>query len=168
MKEGTKIVDHLNVFNTLICQLSSMDITYKDEDKAVTLLCLFPESWDHLVTTMWFSSTNSIDYDIVLGALLSKEMRRRSNKETSTTEEMVVRGWSTKRGQDQKGTTRSKSKYSKGKGKCWFYGKFGHLKKDCWKRQKTFKEDSTKEENSNTSMVDEVLSVCCVSPPVFS
>jgi hypothetical protein len=24
-----KIVDHLNVFNTLICQLSSMDVTYK-------------------------------------------------------------------------------------------------------------------------------------------
>jgi hypothetical protein len=27
MKEGTKIVDHLNVFNTVICQLSSMKIT---------------------------------------------------------------------------------------------------------------------------------------------
>jgi hypothetical protein len=26
MKEGTKIVDHLNVFNTLICQLSSMAV----------------------------------------------------------------------------------------------------------------------------------------------
>jgi hypothetical protein len=25
MKEGTKIVDHLNVFNTLFCQLSSME-----------------------------------------------------------------------------------------------------------------------------------------------
>jgi hypothetical protein len=33
MKEGTKIVDHLNVFNTLIFQLSSMDVTYEDEDK---------------------------------------------------------------------------------------------------------------------------------------
>jgi hypothetical protein len=41
MKEGTKIVDHLNVFNTLICQLSSMEVKYEDEDKAVTLLCCF-------------------------------------------------------------------------------------------------------------------------------
>jgi hypothetical protein len=57
MKEGTKIVDHLNVFNTLICQLSSMDVTYEDEDKSVTLLCSLSESWDHLVTSMWFSST---------------------------------------------------------------------------------------------------------------
>jgi hypothetical protein len=65
MKEGMKIVDHLNVFNTLICQLSGMDVMYEDEDKEVTLLCLFPESWDHLVTTMWFSSTYAIDYDIL-------------------------------------------------------------------------------------------------------
>jgi hypothetical protein len=84
MKEGTKIIDHLNVFNTLICQLSSMDVTYEDEDKVVMLLFLFPESWDHLVTTMWFSSTDAIDYDIVVGALLTEEMRRRSSKETST------------------------------------------------------------------------------------
>jgi hypothetical protein len=80
MTEGTKIVDHLNVFNTLICQLSSMEVKYEDEDKEVTLLCSFPESWDHLVTSMWFNSTDAIDYDIVVGALLSEEMRRRSVK----------------------------------------------------------------------------------------
>ena len=44
MKEGTEIVDHLNVFNTLICQLSSMDVKIDDEDKAVNLLCTLPES----------------------------------------------------------------------------------------------------------------------------
>ena len=31
MKEGTKIADHLNVFNTLIFQLSSMDVKIDDE-----------------------------------------------------------------------------------------------------------------------------------------
>jgi hypothetical protein len=108
MKEGTKIPDHLNVFNTLICQLSSMDVTYEDEDKAVTLLCSLLESWDHLVTTMWFISTYSIDYDIVVGDLLYEEMRKRSSKETSTIEEMVVRGQSTERGKNQSGTSRHK------------------------------------------------------------
>jgi hypothetical protein len=53
MKEGTKIVDHLNVFNTLICQLASMDIKI-EEYKAMTLLCLLLESWDHLVTSISF------------------------------------------------------------------------------------------------------------------
>jgi hypothetical protein len=38
MKEGTKIADHLNVFNTLICQLNSVDVKPNDEDKAVALL----------------------------------------------------------------------------------------------------------------------------------
>jgi hypothetical protein len=52
MKEGTKIVDHLNVFNTLICQLSSMEVKYKDEDKTITLLSSLLEPWDHLVTSM--------------------------------------------------------------------------------------------------------------------
>jgi hypothetical protein len=133
MKEGTKIVDHLNVFNTLICQLSSMEVKYKYEDKAITMLCLFPEYWDHLTTSIWFSTTDSIDYDIVVESMFSEEMRRRSGIETSTTEAMVVRGRSTKRGKYQRGTSRSKSKGKKGKKKCGFCGKYGHLKKDCWK-----------------------------------
>jgi hypothetical protein len=92
MKEGTKIVCHLNFFNTLIFQLTSMEVKFEYEDKAVTLLCPLPESWDHLVTTVWFNTTDAIDYDIVVGALLSEEMRRRSSKETSTIEAMVVKG----------------------------------------------------------------------------
>jgi hypothetical protein len=52
MKEGTKFVDHLNVFNTLLCQLTSMDVKIDEEDKAVTLLCSLPESWNHLITSI--------------------------------------------------------------------------------------------------------------------
>jgi hypothetical protein len=39
MKEGTKIDDHLNVFNNLISQLTIMELKFEDEDKEVTLLC---------------------------------------------------------------------------------------------------------------------------------
>jgi hypothetical protein len=109
MKEGMKIIDHLNVFNSLICQLTSMEVKFEYEDKQVTLLCSFLESWNHLVTTMWFRTTDTIDYDTVVGALFSEEMRRRSSKETSTIEAMVVRGRSTEGGNYQKGTSMSKS-----------------------------------------------------------
>jgi hypothetical protein len=77
-----------------------MEVKYEDEDNTITLLCSLPESWDNSVTSMWFITTDAIDYDIVVGALLSEEMRRRSSKETSTIEAMVVIGRSTERGKD--------------------------------------------------------------------
>ena len=57
MKEGTKVADHLNTFNTLIVQLNSTEVKFEDEDKAITLLCLLFESWDNLVTSISFSLT---------------------------------------------------------------------------------------------------------------
>jgi hypothetical protein len=41
MKEGTKIDDHLNTFNTLLVQLTSMGVKFQSEDKTITLLCSF-------------------------------------------------------------------------------------------------------------------------------
>jgi len=84
MKEGTKIVDYLNVFDTLMCQLTSMDVKIDEEDKAVTLLCSFPEYWDHLVTSIRFITTDTIDYDSFVRALLFEEVWRKSSIETST------------------------------------------------------------------------------------
>jgi hypothetical protein len=92
MKEGTKVANHLNNFNTLIVQLTSMEVKFEDEDKAITLLCSLPESWDNLVTSINFSSKDVLDYDFVVGALLAEEMRRKSSQETSTSEAMLVRG----------------------------------------------------------------------------
>ena len=42
----------------IIVQLTSMEVKFKDEDKAITLLCSLPESWDNLVTFISFSSTD--------------------------------------------------------------------------------------------------------------
>ena len=92
MKEGTKVVEHLNTFNTLIVQLTSMEVKFEDGDKAITLLCSLPESWDNIVTSISFSSIDVLYYDSVVGALLAKEMRRKSSQETSTSEAMLIRG----------------------------------------------------------------------------
>ena len=56
MKEGTSIADHLNAFNTLLVQLQSIEVKIPSEDKAITLLCSLPESWDHFVTSISLSS----------------------------------------------------------------------------------------------------------------
>jgi hypothetical protein len=57
--------------------------------------------------------------------------------------------------------SRSMSRHRKGKGKCWYCGKTGHLKKDCWKRKES-EENFKKETNlaiTNSSMTDQVLSI---------
>ena len=82
---------------------------------------------------------------------------------------MMVRCRSKGKCFSQKNKSRSKLKGKKSKLKCWFCGKSGHLKKDCWKRQQMSKGDSStenKEANttdtcsaSSSGMSDEVLSV---------
>jgi hypothetical protein len=80
MKEGTKIVDHLNNLNTLLVQLDSMGVKFQYEDKAITLLCSLPTSWDHFVTSISFNSTESTEFDDIVGALLSEEKRKKREK----------------------------------------------------------------------------------------
>ena len=115
MKEATKVANHLNTFNTLIVQLTSMEFNFEDDYKAITLLCSLPESWDNLVTSISFSSTDVLDYDSVVGALLAEEMKRKSSKETSASEAMLVRGRTKE--QNERFFFRSKSRHRKGKAK---------------------------------------------------
>ena len=98
MKECTKVVENLNVFNTLIFQLSDMEVKMQEEDKAMTLLCSLPDSWDHFITSISLSTANSLKFESVVGALLSEEVRRKYIIETSALEAMVAKGWSKERG----------------------------------------------------------------------
>lgn len=97
-KEGTKFFYHLNIFNTLIYQLTSIDVKIEDEHKVVTLLCSLPESWDNIVTSISFSTTDVLDYDFVMSALLMEEVRRKSILETSISEAMMARDRMIERG----------------------------------------------------------------------
>eukprot|EP00253_Pinus_taeda_P021625 PITA_21625 len=130
---GTSITDHLNTFNTLLVQLESIEVKFESEDKAITLLCSLPKSWDHFVTSISLSSSETLEFDDVVASLLSEETRKRSNLETSTSEALMVRGRSKERRFKRQSNSRSKSKGKKSKVKCWFCGKSGHLEKDCWK-----------------------------------
>jgi hypothetical protein len=77
-----------------------------------------------------------------VGALLADEMMRKSSKQTSTSEVMLIRAQKTEKNEII--SSLSKSRNRKGKAKCWYCGKTGHLKKDCWKRKES-EENSTKE-----------------------
>ena len=109
------ITDHLNTFNTLLVQLESIEVKFESEDKFVTLLCSLPNSWDHFVTSISLSSSETLEFDDVVGALLSEETRKRSNSETSTSEAMMVRGCSKERHFNKQNNSRSKLKGKKSK-----------------------------------------------------
>jgi hypothetical protein len=44
MSDGSSVTEHLNAFNIVLSQLSSMDIKIIDEEKCINLLCYFLNS----------------------------------------------------------------------------------------------------------------------------
>ena len=79
-----------------------------DEDKAVNLLYTLPESWGQVVSSISLSTTDTLEFDNVVGALLFEELRKKTNLETSSPEALVVRGNSREKGEKSRGTSRSK------------------------------------------------------------
>jgi hypothetical protein len=57
MSEGVYITKHLNDFNIIISQLSSVDIKSTEEKKCIILLCSFPDSSDIVVMAIGSNST---------------------------------------------------------------------------------------------------------------
>ena len=52
MSEGGSVVDHINEFNMIVSQLSSVEINFEDEIKALILMSSLLESWDTVVATI--------------------------------------------------------------------------------------------------------------------
>jgi hypothetical protein len=75
MEDGDSVTEHLNAFNTLVSQLGYVNITIAEEDKCITLLCSFLESWDNLVVPIGSTTQSTLKYEDVVASLLSEEMR---------------------------------------------------------------------------------------------
>jgi hypothetical protein len=76
MSEGGSVVDHLNEFNTVTNQLSSVKVDFDDEVRDLLILCSLPEIWNGLVMVVsnFVSSSNTLKFDDVVGVILSEEM----------------------------------------------------------------------------------------------
>ena len=77
MQDGDSVIENLNAFNTVVSQFSSVDIKILDEDKCISLFCSLPDSWDSLVIAIGSNKT-TLNFDDIVSALLSEEMRWRN------------------------------------------------------------------------------------------
>jgi hypothetical protein len=149
MAEGALMAQHLNEFNTITNQLSSVEIDFDDEIHALIVLASLPNSWEAVRMAVSNSAEKSkLSYEDVRDLVLSEEVHRKDASETSgfgTTLNLEVRG----RGQE-KNFVRGGSKSKKGRSKsrfgrqleCWKCGKTGHFKKNCRELKKKTDNDA--------------------------
>eukprot|EP00253_Pinus_taeda_P027342 PITA_27342 len=129
MKDGDSVTKHLNAFNTVLSQLSSVDIKISDEDKCISLLYSLPDSWDSLVIAIG-SNASVLQFDEIVSSLLTEEMIRK-NMESQNGDALSVRGWSQNRNKNTSSSGRSKSPGKPTKVVCWKCGKEGHFRREC-------------------------------------
>ena len=78
MAKGVAVAKHLNEFNTITNQLSSMEIEFDDEIHALIVLASLPNSWE----AMRMAVSNSVGkgklkYDDIRDLILREKVRRR-------------------------------------------------------------------------------------------
>ena len=84
MAEGTKIYDHLSVFNGIVSELEAIGVKIKDEDKVLRLLWSLPTPYKHILPTLMYGN-ETIDLKEIASTLLLEE-RRLSGASTETTD----------------------------------------------------------------------------------
>jgi hypothetical protein len=161
MSEGGFVAEHLNEFNTVTNQLSSVKVEFDDEVKAPLILCSFPERWNYLVMVLsnYVSGSNTLKFDDAVGVILSEEMRQKIAGETSgNVLNMENRGRKKDRGKGSENCEnyrRGRSKSILGKIECWNCGKKGHLNKDCRPPKK--QRDGHQGKNQEANVTGDVL-----------
>ena len=144
-----------------------MGVNFDKEIRALLILCSLPESWNGLVMVVsnFVPGSSTLKFDDVIGVILSEETRRKSSGGSTSGSALNAqsRGRTNERGSNSgnRGKSRGKSKgkrsQSRGPNDCWYCGKPGHKKKDCWTRKKNEgdKPDADKEANVVGNKSDE-------------
>ena len=139
MSESTSATDHINNLNTLFSQLSSLEYTIAENERAELLLQSLPDSYDQLIINLTNNVlTDYLSFDDMAAVVLEEESRRKNKEdrlESSKQAEalLMTRGRSMERGSS--GSQSRPKSQSKKQIKCYNCGKRGHFKKDCWNKK---------------------------------
>nr|GEU84370.1 retrovirus-related Pol polyprotein from transposon TNT 1-94 [Tanacetum cinerariifolium] len=101
MKPGTSVQDHHDEFNTILIDLENLDVDIDDEDKAVLLVISLPASYKHFKEIMLYENHETLSFDDVKFALLSKQ-KYDDDVEPKSGEGLVAKGRSSDRGNNEK------------------------------------------------------------------
>ncbi|KAL5762397.1 hypothetical protein ACOSP7_018661 [Xanthoceras sorbifolium] len=169
MAEGASVAQHLNEHNTITTQLSSVEIEFDEEVRALILLSSLPDSWNATVTAVSSSSgNNKLKFDDVRDLVLSEEIRRRESGEASSSSALHTES----RGRtSERSSYRSRSKSRRGKSRsgkkdfsCYNRGKKGHFKRDC----RAPKKDTGTQESANVTEEAGDAMILSVNSPIES
>ena len=109
MVENASVAQHLNEFNTITNQLSSVEIDFDDEIRALIILASLPNSWEAMRMAISNSTgKEKLKYNDIRDLILVEEIRRRDAGESlgyGSTLNLETRG----KGND-KNSNRGKSK----------------------------------------------------------
>ncbi|KAL5848374.1 hypothetical protein ACOSQ4_006387 [Xanthoceras sorbifolium] len=169
MAEGASVAQHLNEHNTITTQLSSVEIEFDEEVRALILLSSLPDSWNATVTAVSSSSgNNKLKFDDVRDLVLSEDIRRRESGEASSSSALHTES----RGRtSERSSYRSRSKSRRGKSRsgkkdfsCYNCGKKGHFKRDC----RAPKKDTGTQESANVTEEAGDAMILSVNSPIES
>ena len=78
MSKGGFVAGHINKFNMTTSQLSSVEINFEDEIKALILMSSLPESWDTVVAAINSSrGSDKLKFGEIRDVVLSESIRKR-------------------------------------------------------------------------------------------
>ena len=152
MAENALVAQHLNEFNTITNQLSSVEIDFDDEIHALIVMASLPNSWEAMRMVVSNSTgKEKLKYNDIRDLILAEKIRIRDAGETSGSSfalnlETKGRGndRNSNRGRSKsRNSNQNKSKSSSGQQvQCWNYGKIGHFSRLCKSPKKKNKDDS--------------------------
>ncbi|CAH9105075.1 unnamed protein product [Cuscuta epithymum] len=143
LKSGTSVAEHTSQFQSLVNQLSCVEMPLGDEMQSLLLLSSLPDSWETLVVTLSNSAPDGkLTMSVVKDALFNEEARRK-DMTTDETHALVTENRGRSQGKQQRNSrgkwqSRGKSRVRSSDGRKPSYtfhhcGIEGHMKKNCYK-----------------------------------
>jgi len=168
MSEEASVAQHLNEFNTIMNQLSSVKIDFDDEIRALIVLASLPNSWEAMrMVVSSFAGNSKLKYEDIRDLILSDEIRRRDSSEASYSGaalnlETRGRGYGKNFGRGRSRSRKGRTESGFGnQPECWNCGNTDHFKKNCKEPRKKTVNDSA---NVVTGEVYDALILSVDSP----